>query len=58
MVQLVPLVVVQSAGWPLWEPTDTKPVPSAATASTWLEPLVSFTSCARVQLARSAEWNT
>ena len=55
MFQLVPLVVVQSAGWSLWEPTDTKPVPSAATASTWLEPLVSLTSCAPVQLARSAE---
>jgi len=36
--------VVHTAGLPLCDPADTKPRASAATASTWLEPVASFTS--------------
>src|SRR5580693_9911352 len=56
--QVRPSVVVQTAGWPLCDPTDTKPLASAATASTWLEPVASFTSCARVQTVRSGVHHT
>src|SRR5208337_1651088 len=38
VVQAVPLVEVHTAGWPLCDPTDTKPCASAATAATWQEP--------------------
>jgi hypothetical protein len=44
VLQLRPSVVVHTAGLPSCEPTDTKPYAFAATASTWLEPFVSFTS--------------
>src|SRR5580692_9004676 len=47
--QVVPLAVVQTAGMLSCEPTETNPCALAATARTWLEPVVSFTSCARVQ---------
>src|SRR5689334_4673855 len=45
-----PSVVTHAAGWLLCEPTETNPCAVAATASTWLEPVARFTSCARVQL--------
>ena len=51
-------MVVHTAGWPLCDPTDTKPRAPAATASTWLEPVTSFTSCARVQTVRSGVHHT
>src|SRR6266436_3860856 len=44
--QARPLVVVHTAGWLLCEPTETNPCAPAATASTWLDPSASFTSCA------------
>ena len=53
-----PLAVVQTAGLPSCEPTETNPCAPAATASTWLEPVVSFTSCARVQLVRFGDHQT
>ena len=56
--QARPLVVVHTAGWLLCEPTETNPCAPAATASTWLEPSVSFTSCARVQLVMLADHQT
>src|SRR5271157_6087166 len=56
--QEVPLAVVQTAGLLSCEPTETKPRAPAATASTWLEPVVSFTSCARVQLVRFGDHQT
>src|SRR5271169_6499570 len=56
--QEVPLAVVQTAGLPSCEPTETKPCAPAATVSTWLEPVVSFTSCARVQLVRFGDHQT
>src|SRR6185437_3296407 len=43
-----PSVVIHAAGWLLCEPTETNPCAVAATASTWLEPVARFTSCARV----------
>src|SRR5271167_2557857 len=61
VVQAVPLVEVHTAGWPLCDPTDTKPCASAATAATaatWLEPPTSFTSRARVQEARLGDHHT
>src|SRR5271166_6005226 len=56
--QEVPLAVVQTAGLLSCEPTETNPCAPAATASTWLEPVVSFTSCARVQLVRFGDHQT
>ncbi len=56
--QEVPLAVVQTAGLLSCEPTETNPCAPAATASTWLEPVVSFTSCARVQLVRFGDHHT
>src|SRR6266705_4484595 len=56
--QARPLVVIHAAGWLLCEPTETNPCAVAATASTWLEPSVSFTSCARVQLVMLADHQT
>src|SRR5262249_57884145 len=56
--QARPSVVVHTAGWPLCEPTETNPCAPAATASTWLEPSASFTSCARVQLVMLADHQT
>src|SRR5262249_31655466 len=53
-----PLVVIHAAGWPLCEPTETNPCAVAATASTWLEPVARFTSCARVQLVMRADHQT
>src|SRR5437667_278903 len=47
-----------TAGWLLCEPTETNPCAPAATASTWLEPSASFTSCARVQLVMLADHQT
>src|ERR1700722_18077342 len=58
VVQVVPLAVIQTAGWPSCDPTDTKPAAPAATASTWLEPVTSFTSCARVHDFRSGDHHT
>src|SRR6266849_4110884 len=53
-----PSAVVHTAGLLSCEPTETKPCAPAATASTWLEPVVSFTSCARVQLVRFGDHQT
>src|ERR1700745_4329262 len=53
-----PLVVIHAAGWLLCEPTETNPCGVAATASTWLEPVARFTSCARVQLVMLADHQT
>ena len=58
VVQVVPLAVVHTAGLPSCDPTDTKPAAPAATASTWLEPVTSFTSCARVQVFRFGDHHT
>ena len=58
VVQVVPLAVVHAAGLPSCDPTDTKPAASAATASTWLEPVTSFTSCARAHDFRSGDHHT
>ena len=55
---VVPSEVVQAAGRPLCEPTETKPSARAATARVWLEPVASLTSWARVQLVRFAEYQT
>ena len=40
------------------QPADTKPAGPAATASTWLEPPVSFTSRNLVQVIRSCDHQT
>src|SRR5580704_357082 len=56
--QAGPLVVVHNAGWPSCDPAEMNPCALAATASTWLEPVASFTSCARVQLAMFGDHQT
>src|SRR6266700_809888 len=53
-----PSVVTHAAGWLLCEPTETNPCAVAATASTWLEPVARFTSCARVQLVMLGDHQT
>ena len=58
VVQVVPLDVVHTARLPSCDPTDTKPAAPAATASTWLEPVTSFTSWAPVHDFRSGENHT
>src|SRR5207302_741594 len=57
-VQDLPSVVVHTAGRLSCEPTATKSCPLAATASTRLEPPVSFMAVARVHLARSGDHQT
>ena len=52
------MAVVHTAGLLSCEPTETNPCAPAATASTWLEPVASFTSCARVQLVRFGDHQT
>src|SRR5215470_5233737 len=44
VLQDLPSVVVHAAGWPLCDPTETKPSAVAATESTWLDPVARFTS--------------
>ena len=58
VVQVRPSVVVHTAGWASCEPAEKNPSSSAATASTWLEPVVSLTSRARVQVVRSGDHQT
>src|ERR1700733_12145814 len=53
-----PLAGTQTRGGPSCDPTDTKPAAPAATASTWLEPVTSFTSCARIHDFRSGDHHT
>src|SRR5579862_8468276 len=58
VLQLRPSVVVHTAGLSSCDPADTNPSALAATASTWLEPVASFTSCARTQKLRFGDHHT
>src|SRR5262249_48045183 len=57
-VQVRPSELIHTVGSLSWEPAETKPTGPAATASTRLEPPVSFTSCALVQVTRSGDHQT